>query len=266
MRLFLAAIATLLVLCALQSSAQNRFPPLTGRVVDTAGMLSAEAEARIAQKLRVHEAGTGEQIVVVTIPSLEGSNLETYALDLAREWAIGTAEKNDGVVFLIAKNDRKMRIEVGYGLEKKLTDADASLIIRLDVAPEFRNGNFAVGIEKGVDQMLKLLAATDEQRSEWESRQKTSKQGIDWPFVIFFLIFGVIFFGAFGFALLARLFGRKIKPGHYRWLGMDFHYGGSSGGSGRSSGSSGWSGGSSGGGGFSGGGGSFGGGGASGSW
>lgn len=259
----LAALAALL---AFQAIAQSRFPPLTGRIVDTAGILSSSDEQRIAQKLRVHETATGEQIVVATIPSLDGVDIETYTLDLAREWAIGTKDKNDGVVFLVAKNDRKMRIEVGYGLEEKLTDATTSLIIRLDVAPEFRKGNFAAGIEKGVDQMLKLLTATDAQRLEWESRQKASKKGIDWSFILFVVFFGLIFFGSFGFALLARIFGRKIKPGHYTWLGMDFRHGGD-GSSRRGSngfGGGGWS--SGGGDGFGGGGGSFGGGGSSGSW
>ncbi|MGI9356100.1 MAG: TPM domain-containing protein [Rhizobiaceae bacterium] len=256
-------LAVLAAFMAFQAIAQSRFPPLTGRVVDTAGILSADAEQRIAQKLRVHETATGEQIVVATIPSLDGADIETYTLDLAREWAIGTQEKNDGVVFLIAKNDRRMRIEVGYGLEDKLTDAAASLIIRLDVAPEFRKGEFEAGIERGVDQMLKLLEATDEQRREWESRSVVPTTSADWSAAAFLILFVTLFVGAFGFAIIARIFGRKIKPGHYKWLGMDFHYGGSRrrGSSGRSGG--GWSGG---GGGFSGGGGSFGGGGSSGSW
>jgi len=261
------ALAALATLFAFHAIAQSNFPPLTGRVVDTAGLLSADEEQRIAQKLRVHEAATGEQIVVATIPSLEGSDIETYTLDLAREWSIGTAEKNDGVVFLVAKNDRKMRIEVGYGLEEKLTDAAASLIIRLDVAPEFRNGNFAAGIEKGVDQMLKLLEATDEQREAWQSNRKSSKKGVEWPFILFIAFFVLVFFGSFGLALLARIFGRKIKPGHYTWLGWDFRYGSNEPGMrghNRRHGGGGWSGG--GGGGFSGGGGSFGGGGSSGSW
>lgn len=263
MRDFAMALAAIVALLAFQAIAQSRFPPLTGRIVDTAGILSADAEQRIAQKLRVHESATGEQIVVATIPSLDGIDIETYTLDLAREWEIGTKEKNDGVVFLVAKNDRKMRIEVGYGLEEKLTDAAASLIIRLDVAPEFRKGNFAVGIERGVDQMLKLLAATDQQREAWQSNSKSSNKGADWAGIIFMIFFVTIFFGAFGMALLARIFGRKIKPGKYRWLGMTFTYGGSSGSGRRGSSGGGWS---SGGGGFSGGGGSFGGGGSSGSW
>ncbi len=234
-RLLLASVISLIVLVVQQATAQNRFPPLTGRVVDTAGMISAEAEARIAQKLRVHEAGTGEQIVVVTIPSLEGNKLETYAFDLAREWGVGAAEKTGGVVFLIAKNDREMTMEVGSALQEKLTAATASLIIRLNVAPDFRKGNFAGGIEKGVDQMLKLLAETDEQPREWESRESETKSGLaGWSFIVFGILSLLMLFGSFGLALLARFFGRKIKPTHYQWLGMDAYNGSKSSGGGAS--------------------------------
>lgn len=271
----LAPLFLCLLLAAGAVFAQAVYPPLTGRVVDRAQLLTPAEEARLTDKLAAHEQATGEQVVVATIPSLKGENLEQYSLELARRWGIGSKERNDGVLFLVAHNDRKLRIEVGYGLEGRLTDFATSVIIRHDIVPFFKQGQFAPGIERGVDQILRYLTASAEERGAWEESQDDDRAPI-WPFVVFVVIWFAIFFGSFILSWLIRRFGRKIKPGHYRWLGMDAgpyaprrkrgkgHRRRSTGstGTGWSGGGGGWSGG----GGFSGGGGSFGGGGSSGSW
>lgn len=245
-------------------------PALSGRVVDLANMIDAGEEANIVARLAAHEEKTGNQIAVLTIPSLGGESLEGYSLRVARKWALGQKDVNNGVLFLIAKNDRKMRIEVGYGLEGTLTDAIASFIIRRTVRPLFKQGLFTGGTSAGVGQMIEVLEADEALLQEWKDRSKKSKSGgePDWPLFIFIAIWAMIFFGGFISSFLVRMFGREIKPGHYRWLGMDA--GPNAPKPKRSSNSGGWSGGgggwSSGGGGFSGGGGGFGGGGSSGGW
>ena len=253
------------------SAAQSAkpIPQLTGRVVDLANMIDAGEEANIVARLEAHEKKSGNQVVVLTIPSLNGESLEEYSLRVARGWALGQKDVDNGVLFLIAKNDRKMRIEVGYGLESTLTDAIASFIIRNTVRPLFRQGLFTGGTSAGVGQIIEVLEADKALLEEWKNRSKKSSSDDDpaWPFYIFIAIWVMIFFGGFVSSFLVRQFGREIKPGHYRWLGMDAgpnapkpkrsgsSYGGGGGG--------GWS---SGGGGFSGGGGGFGGGGSSGGW
>ena len=257
----------------------NNYPELTGRVVDQAGLISALVKSQIEAQLAAHEAATGNQVAVLTIDSLKGANLEQYSLGVARQWALGEKGKDNGVLFFIAKNDRKMRIEVGYGLEGKLTDAIASFIIRNTIAPSFRSGDFSGGINKGTASILDVLATDQTGLKQWESRakhRKNSRKRRNESFdglavVVLGSIWFFIFFGSAISSWLVRKLGREIKPGHYRWLGMDAgpnaprkkrrrgsggrYVGGSSWGSGRSSG-----------GGFSGGGGGFGGGGSSGSW
>lgn len=258
-RLAVIAGLTLVVLAGGQLFAAA-LPALTGRVVDQADIIDAGTEAAIVEKLRAHEAQSSDQVVVATIDSLEGEVLEEYANRLFREWGLGQAEQNNGVLLLVAKNDRKIRIEVGYGLEGTLTDLHAKLIIDNTIVPAFRAGDFAGGIAAGVDDILTVLSGNGD---ELEARLRQHEQvgsWIDYTPVLFFGLFFLFFGSIFVLLILAPIFGKKIGPGRYRWLGMTVVVGG---GSGRSSGSSGWS---SGGGGFSGGGGSSGGGGASGSW
>ena len=161
-----------------------------------------------------------------------------------------------------------MRIEVGYGLEGTLTDAIASFIIRQTIAPLFRQGMFNGGIVAGTGQMIDVLESDEAALEEWRNRSRKTSSGEDpeWPFYIFVALWLMIMFGGLVSSILVRTFGREIKPGHYRWLGIDAGPNAPrSKRSGRSSRGGGWSGGSSGGG-FSGGGGSFGGGGSSGGW
>ena len=275
MRTILAWPVTLLALFALAGAAlaQPAVPALAGRVVDRADLIPAPTEAVLSERLAALEAASGAQVAVLTIPSLQGGSLEDYALRVAREWGLGDATRNDGVLFLVARDDRQMRIEVGYGLEGRLTDAQAGLIIRREVVPHFRRGDFAAGISAGVDAIVRAIApqvlpererrrAPPPQQDSWES---------DWIGLTFVAVWALVFFGSILNAFLIRTFGRRIKPGHYRWLGMDAgpnaprarrRSGGVVVGGWPGGGGGGWSGG----GGFSGGGGSFGGGGASGSW
>ncbi|MBX3567935.1 MAG: YgcG family protein [Rhizobiaceae bacterium] len=240
-------------------------PALTGRVVDTAGMIDAGTKAGLEAKLAAFEAKSSDQIVVATIDSLGGEAIEPYANRLFRAWGLGQAGENNGILLLVARSDRRMRIEVGYGLEGTLTDLHSKLIIENTMVPAFRAGDFSGGISRAVDDIIMVLEGN---AAELEARGARNQDGagpeVDWVFVLFFIVWGTLFFGGMAMAILPPIFGRKIGPGKYRWLGMDVSVGsGSSSGGGWSSGGTSRS---SGGGGFSGGGGSSGGGGASGSW
>ena len=264
-------------------------PKLTGRVVDNAGIIDAATEQALTQKLTAFQKKGSDQIVVATIKSLGGEDIEPYANRLFRFWKIGQAKENNGVLLLVAENDRKMRIEVGYGLEGTLTDLHTKLIIENDLVPAFRAGNFSGGISKAVDDIIMVLEGNPE---ELEARGKRNPannhdtSSINPLFAFFVALWAAIFIGSLVMTILARIFGTKLSPGVYKWLGMTFGRPprqrssgggwiwatGAAAGSGWASGSSSssggsWSSGSSGGGGgFSGGGGSSGGGGASGSW
>lgn len=268
--MLLLGVALVLVGGAIQgqSFGQNAVPNLTGRVVDLASMINAADEADLTARLKAHEETTGNQVAVLTIPSLQGEALEDFSLRVARTWALGQKELNNGVLFLVAKNDRKMRIEVGYGLEGTLTDAIASFIIRGTITPLFKQGLFNGGIVAGTGQIIDVLESDEAALEEWRHRSEKTSSGKDpeWPFYIFIALWLMIMFGGLLSNILVRLFGREISPGHYRWLGFDAGPNAPRSKSrGRSSSGGGWSGGSSGGG-FSGGGGSFGGGGSSGGW
>ena len=271
----LIAIAVLLFFAATVLAAE--LPALTGRVVDAANIIDAPTREAITRKLAAFEAKSSDQVVVVTIPSLDGEEIEPYANRLYRSWALGQSQENNGVLLVVAPNDRKVRIEVGYGLEGTLTDLLSKLIIENAIIPGFRSGNFSGGISQGVDGILTVLsgdAAELEARAKRNIREPTSD--VDWFLVIFIAIWVTIFFGGFALAVLAPVFGRKIGPGQYEWLGMRVdnrprrRSGGGGWPGGWTGGGGGWSGGGwssgGGGGGFSGGGGSSGGGGASGSW
>ncbi len=244
-------------------------PKLTGRVVDDAGMIDAATRAALTQKLADFQKQGSDQIVVATVPDLGGEEIEPYANRLFRAWGLGQAGDNNGILLLISRDDRKMRIEVGYGLEGTLTDLHSKLIIENDLVPAFRAGDFSGGISKAVDDIIMVLRGNPEELEARGARNQKQHGSDDDIFgTIFILIWATIFFGGFALAILPPIFGTKIGPGRYRWLGMTFESGRRSSGG---WGGGGWSGGggggwSSGGGGFSGGGGSSGGGGASGSW
>ena len=210
------------------------FPSLSGRVVDKANLLGSTTEQRISQQLEAHQNATGNQVVVVTVPSLQGYDIETYGYQLGRHWGIGQKGKNNGVLLIVAKQERRMRIEVGYGLEGTLTDAISSNIISAIMRPAFKRGQFEQGIEAGTTAIIEALGGQYQMR-----KTKSSKGYSNW--VIIPILLFLIFRGFGG----GRGFGGRRGGGYYYGGGV---YSGRSGG------------------GFSGGGGSFGGGGASGGW
>ncbi|MGH6794122.1 MAG: TPM domain-containing protein [Methylocella sp.] len=233
------------------------FPPLTGRVVDSANIIPPAVAGRITPKLASLEAKSGIQLVVATVKSLEGGDIEPYANTLFRTWKLGEKQNNNGVLLLVAPNEHKARIEVGYGLEGTLTDALSKIIITNAMAPRFKAGDFGGGIERGVDDIITVLT-TDS--SEWEKRPQLRVVGQDTtldnlgPWIalgLFVFIFFMLTPPRQRGNLLSFLLGTLMSSG--RGGGYRGGWGGGSGG--------GWSGG-----GFSGGGGSSGGGGASGSW
>ena len=240
------------LLCALATAFALTFPSLTGRVVDQANIIESTTRTAIEQKLADLEAKSGIQLVVATVTSLEGQEIEPYANQLFRTWQLGEKAKNNGVLLLVAPNERRVRIEVGYGLEGTLTDALSKVIITNAITPRFKAGDFSGGISRGVDDIITVLT-TDS--SEWQQRpalRLDANQTVDpgnWALII-------------GLIILVGLL--IVSPG-FRWfffnVALNILLS-----SGSSSSGSGGGGGSSGGGGFSGGGGSSGGGGASGSW
>ncbi len=279
MKLPVRLLGIIACLCALPLLALD-VPVLKGRVNDYAGMLSQGTVASLETRLADFERSDSTQIVVLTVPSLQGEVLEEFSMRVAESWKIGQAKQDNGVILLIAKEERRIRIEVGYGLEGSLTDLLAGRIIDGIITPAFKAGDFDRGVTEGVDAIMEAV------RGEYRAvtSRIAEKEGSDpgktmTPFffaLIFIWIIGKIrrilggITGAvilpiiagivFGFSLHTLLF----IPGGFL-LGliiptvMPFFFAGS----GRSSGS-GWIGGS--GGGFSGGGGGFGGGGASGGW
>ncbi|KQP96499.1 YgcG family protein [Methylobacterium sp. Leaf117] len=230
-------------------AAEPTFPALTGRVVDAAGILKPEDRAILEAKLKAYEDKTSDQVVVATIPSLQDRTIEDYGNRLFRAWKLGEAKTNNGALLLVAPNERKVRIEVGYGLEGALTDALSKVIITTAITPRFKTGDYAGGLNAGVDAMLTILAGDAE---EWQRKAKVRTDEADPSQVLLFIVlFFVILFVVYRMNRGGRGGGGGgfvILPGPV---------------------SGGWSGGVSGGfdgGGFSGGGGSSGGGGASGDW
>ena len=260
-------------------------PFLSGRVVDIAQLLDEAAELRIEESLRQLEADTGAQIAVLTIGSLEGEALEDYSLRVAETWALGRAEVDDGVLILVVPEERKIRIEVGYGLEGVIPDLLARRIIEQQMAPRFREGDFAGGIEAAVASAAGLVRG-DPDALPVRSPEAQSARDPESLFILvlalgpflwtavasrgcagwFFYLFVSVFIWGFSFAALGPTGALWITLG---WLVAGFllrlvlpqRVRQSSGGWVSSSG---WGGSS--GGGFSGGGGSFGGGGSSGGW
>jgi uncharacterized protein len=258
-------IATFLCLLGLgaASAATLDFPPLTGRVVDQANIMTPQSRSDLEAKLKDFEDKSSIQLVVATVKSLQGSDIETYGYELGRYWKLGQAQKNNGVVLLIAPNERKVRIEVGYGLEGTLTDALSSVIISTAIAPRFKAGDFSGGISRGVDGIISVLSGdTSDWQRKVDIRKEDPESDFDKLFPILFLLL-IVFICWY---LINNAGGSGPSgPGTPRRRGgpIFIPYSGSGWGGG---GSSGGFGGDFGGGGFSGGGGSFGGGGASGSW
>jgi uncharacterized protein len=255
-----------LVLLAAPATAQD-FPALSGRVVDAANIIPDADEAVLTQKLAAVEAASSRQLVVATVPSLQGYPIEDYGYQLGRKWGLGQKGANNGIILLVAPNDKKVRIEVGYGLEPIMTDALSGDIISGQILPRFKSGDFPGGISAGADAIIAQLQAPAEQAEQkaLAAQQKARERGSSDDEGSFFPL---IFWGiVFVFVILPMLRGgrrgrRHRRSGVWVWgpgLGGGGWGGGSSGGS-----FGGFGGG--GGGGFGGGGGSFGGGGASGGW
>jgi len=238
------------------------FPPLTGRIVDQANIIPQDTRNALEPKLAELEQKSGIQLVVATVSSLEGQEIEPYANQLFRFWKLGEKAKNNGVLLLVAPQERRVRIEVGYGLEGTLTDALSAVIIANAITPRFKTGDYAGGITRGVDDIVTVLT-TDE--SEWSKRpslrldRPQEAHPVNWIGIVAFVAFFVLLMVSPGFRAL--LFASMVSRGGRTWGGGS--YGGGYGGGGYGGGGFG---GGSGGGGFSGGGGSSGGGGASGRW
>jgi uncharacterized protein len=251
--------ALILLIGAAAAVAAPKFPPLTGRVVDQAGILSPATEAQLTGELAQLEQQTGRQMVVATVSDLGGYEIEDYGYQLGRTWGIGQKGEDNGVVFLVAPNDRQVRIEVGYGLEPVFTDTLAFVILQEKVLPRFRAGEMEQGVVEGARAAIAQLSLPDaEAKAQVAAAQarpaEDDASGV--PVVVFIILVFVVL------SLLGG--GRRRRRGGLWWLLPILFSGG---GSGRSGGWSGGGGGwSSGGGGFSGGGGSFGGGGSSGRW
>ncbi|MEB0008979.1 TPM domain-containing protein [Pseudomonas sp. MH9.2] len=239
MRALRLSLVGLLLACATVTLAALVFPPMTGRVVDTVHLIDAQTTAQLSHMLEAHEQATGEQVVVVTLPNLQGTSIEDYGYQLGRFWGVGQKGKDNGALLIVARDDHKVRIEVGYGLEERLTDAQSSVIINQILTPAFKAGNFSGGISQAVQAMIQVLGGNPLAEPAADNGSGDAMQNM--VYLALFLIFIV----------MNMLWGRGRGGGGGFMGGMGgFGSGGSR----------------SGGGGFSGGGGSFGGGGASGNW
>jgi uncharacterized protein len=227
-------------------------------VVDDAQLLGADDEAQLNADLKALENKSSDQLVVVTVPSLQGYPIEDYGYQLGRHWGIGTKQLNNGALLIVAPNEHKVRIEVGRGLEPILTDALSKIIIENAILPHFRTGDYAGGIKDGVRDITKVLtgdAAEVEERGETKARHDADQPAINWLMVIFWLL--IISWFIWNLTRSAHQVGGRRRGAPIFIPGPGWDGGGGGGG---------WSGGGDFGGGFSGGGGDFGGGGASGSW
>ncbi|KTC64543.1 Domain of uncharacterised function (DUF477) (plasmid) [Legionella adelaidensis] len=227
---FTLGILLSLFCCHLMAAAPS-FPLLTGRVVDDAHLLTPQTIANLEKELQDYEASTTNQVVVVTLPGLDGYPIEEYGYQLGRYWQIGQKDKNNGVLLIVAPKEKKVRIEVGYGLEPILTDALSSTIIQDVIIPPFKKGDYQKGIVEGTKAILDVLGGKIKNPQAFKSKNKS----INWLEWLFILVIILLFVRNPGLAFLI-------------FSGSGQRFGGSSRG------------------GFSGGGGSFGGGGSSGSW
>src|SRR3954471_9641283 len=284
-----ASLLALMLAWTFAALADIAVPPLTGRAVDKTATLSSNDIAALDKTLRDFEARKGSQIAVLIVPTTQPETIEQYSIRVAEAWQIGRKKIDDGALLVVAKDDRKLRIEVGYGLEGALTDVTAKRIIDEVITPKFRSGDFAGGIVDGVNRMLRVI---DGEALPAPAQRQQNFSGLIGDVDPVFLIVLMIIVGGFMRGVFGRLFGSLATGGAIAALlwftvaslawsaigGIVAFFvtlladavtssGGFGGGGWVSSGSSGgFSGGSSDSGGFSGGGGSFGGGGASGSW
>ena len=247
-------LALLLALAMAAPAAAQTFPALTGQVVDEAGILPPEVQSQLTAKLAALEQQSQRQLVVVTVPSLQGYEISDYGYRLGRQWGIGTKERNDGAMLLVAPNERKVRIEVGYGLEPVLTDGMSFLIINNAILPRFKAGDLPGGIVAGTDAIIQQLTLPADEARQLAARADKQQQDRDEGFPFGLILWLAIFFFFFVLPMIRGVRGGRAYRGGAPVILFPGGFGG------------GRSGGGFGGGGFSGGGGSFGGGGASGSW
>lgn len=230
-----------LALAVCSAQAALTFPPLTGRVVDDAHILSADTQDKLTALLAQEEKQTGNQIVVATLPSLEGAAIEQYGYQLGRAWGIGQKGKNNGALLIVVPSAHKVRIEVGYGLEGQLTDAQSRIIIDEFMRPAFRRGDYDSGVTAGTQAIVKVLGGVTLSAQDESASDEGRGGGMSFPWPIIVILIWIVF---------GRFFWPLLFLGGFGGRGWGGGFG--SGGFG--------------GGGFSGGGGSFGGGGASGGW
>ncbi len=258
-------IVAIYLMSAFSAAAQPKFPALTGRVVDEAGLLTADQRASLETELGQLEQKSSDQLVVAIVKSLQGYSIEDYGYQLGRAWGIGQQKLNNGVVLLVAPNERSVRIEVGRGLEPQLTDAMSSLIIQNAILPAFRRGDWAGGITTAVRDITSvLLGDAEEVKRRLASGAKRTSDGDAeslLPLLFWLLIAGFIIYVQIRQSRQPDTATSARRPYQRRRNDGPVFIPGSWGGSG---GGGGWGG--SGGGGFGGGGGDFGGGGSSGSW
>jgi uncharacterized protein len=211
-------------------------PPLQGRVNDTAGLLSAAERSALEQRLEAFEQKTRHQFALLTIPTLDGDPIEDFSIRVAEAWKLGDAKQDDGLILLVAVNDRKVRVEVGYGLEGDIPDALAGRVIREVIAPRFRQGQHAEGIAEAFSVLTKAAGGEGTVLPERKARQE---KGPSLPGILAGLVvLGLLFFGRGrgGGLLLGAMLGSALSSrgggggGGFRGRGGGFGGGGASGG------------------------------------
>ncbi|MBC7520002.1 MAG: TPM domain-containing protein [Sandarakinorhabdus sp.] len=258
---FALLLALFVLLLAIPALAAPKFPALAGRVTDAANIVPSATEATLDARLKTLEDTTTTQLVVATVPDLQGYEIDEYGYQLGRAWGIGQKGKNNGALLIVAPGEHKVRIEVGYGLEGVLTDAVTSQIIRRDIIPHFKAGDMAGGVDAGADALIKLLELPPAERAKVVQAAAVQGSGGGGPGAgtIVWLVIIVIWIVL---AISRRKRGLSAGPTIVWGPGL----GGWGGGGGGGWGGGGGGGFGGGGGGFGGGGGGFGGGGSSGGW
>lgn len=242
MRLLRIGLALWLLACVGVAQAALSFPALTGRVVDSAQMIDPAVREQLTQQLQALEQTSGDQMVVVTVPDLQGVPIEDYGYQLGRQWGIGQKGKDNGALLIVSRDDRQLRIEVGYGLEGVLTDAQSWVIINQVILPKFKAGNFSQGISDGVAAMIQVVGGEPLAVPAHVADANFAMDNPGFSIGLFILLIGVLW--------LCNRMGLPVGAILLAILNSSGRGGGGGGG----------------GGGFRGGGGGFGGGGASGSW
>ena len=214
-----ASILALLLCWACSALALVAVPPLSGQVVDQTGTLSAGDIASLTQTLKDLETRKGSQIAVLIVPTTDGEAIEQYSLRVAEAWKIGRKKIDDGALLVIAKNDRRLRIEVGYGLEGALTDATTKRIIDEDITPKFKTGDFAGGVSAGIDRMVRVIDGEKLPAPEPPHWQDTGLLNSIDPFNPFVLAFVFIVRKRLR-AALGRLVGSAATGGFVGTIGV----------------------------------------------